>query len=34
MVGFGDSQRDKESQIGAHLMKFSSAPAEETEYFI
>jgi hypothetical protein len=34
MVGSGDFQRDITSQIGAQLIKFSSAPAEETEYFI
>jgi serine acetyltransferase len=30
MVIFGDFQRDKASQIGAHSIIFSSAPAEKT----
>lgn len=30
MVIFGDFQRDKASQIGAHSIKFSSAPAVNT----
>jgi len=34
MVIFGDFQRDKASQIGAHSIRFSSAPAEKTSSHI